>query len=301
MRNDQYIKHVLKNCDSYQESGLWARPPRLSPRSWLANFTEQEEKATAAAILDRLTYFSSARVNDLFTGAYREWEAGRCEVPAVSPPAATRAKNEWINAAVWTGIQGEEPNPTDSGYIFQRLVRNLLKIEQDNIVPQNTAAQHAANGGNVVFVDDFIGSGRQVRQTWTRQHDGTSFANVFNGATDRAALICLVATQYGLEQLRLKDISPQIYAAHVVGPDSSITGMDRRPYDPPAASKSNVLALLEKYSKHLKVDSYMDDAVSRTFGFHGLGLMLGFEHGRPDSTLPILWAEGPDSWTPLMS
>ena len=67
----------------------------------------------------------------------------------------------FCNRALITIVQGENPNPSDSGWLFARKARQTLGIDQDQLREPREVVAMLADGfsGPVVFVDDFVGSG----------------------------------------------------------------------------------------------------------------------------------------------
>lgn len=287
MEDAQYIARVLKNVDAYVAAGLWSRPPKLNPRAWINNF-EQDEKAVAAAILDRLSFFSPPSVDYLLLGAIKRWKS-RPEGGFPDP-----------STLVWTRVEGEEPNPTDSGFIFSRKARDVLHVEESSVVEPVAALEHFARGGNVVFLDDFVGSGRQLYETYKRSYGGSSFQEVALTASGKLTMICLIATEQGKLNLANWGVNVHVVATHSLGKSDSIRDFVRRPFEPESVDGSAVDELLAKYAPRLQVKAFLDPLPSRKHGFHELGLTVAFDHCAPDASLPIIWAPGPEDWTRLV-
>lgn len=197
------------------------------------------------------------------------------------------------------------PSPTDSGNLFCRKARDVLGISEAALLTPARALEEALAGKIVVFLDDFLGSGNQMRETWQRPYRTDpphSFADLHSRKSNHAIYLTLVATHIGLANIDLECPQLVVRAAHILGEEYNVRNLARLP-DLRGFSglDDRVHALLTKYGPRLKLHPHMRKADFPVYGWRSLGLLLAFQHGVPDATLPIIWAEGPDdSWTPLV-
>lgn len=297
LRSDQYIETVLTKCDALMDAELWRREPSVRPRAWLHNF-DLVDRPAAAVLLDHFVYFSTNAVDHMLLSLYRQMRDGLIATMGKERALAT------LNEAVFTSVEGEDPNITDSGNLFCRKLRQTAGINDDRFVDPARALQQAKDGKLVVFLDDILGSGSQIDATWKRGYLAAlpySFADVEAQSASHVIYATLVASWTGLERMRADIPAIKVVAAHVLAPAETISGVPRsvlRPdiEDIPAA----VEALLAKYSPRLRVPPYLEGNRTRMYGHGELGLMIAFEHSTPDSTLPLFWADGSDQWTPLV-
>ena len=75
--------------------------------------------------------------------------------------------NSFLASCLIVPVQGETPNPSDSGFLFARKARQILGIDEDQLVDLDDAicAMDAKRNLPIVFVDDFVGSGEQFTKT----------------------------------------------------------------------------------------------------------------------------------------
>ncbi|WP_027800341.1 phosphoribosyltransferase-like protein [Paraburkholderia dilworthii] len=297
MRSDQYIDTVVEKCSALVASGLWCRQPIVRPRAWLNNF-ETEDQVAAAVLLDHFTYFASSAVDQMLMSLYRQLRDGLISRMGVERAQAT------LDRAVFTSVEGEDPNVTDSGNLFCRKLRQTARIADDRFMDPKRALEQAREGRLVVFLDDILGSGNQIAATWKRDYlnqQPYSFADLEATTGLHVIYASLVATRAGLDRLRADLAGLKVVAAHVLESADTITGVPRSALKPdlgdiPAA----IVSLLQKYSSRLGVPQYLEGQRTRMYGHAEAGLLVAFEHSTPDSTLPIFWAVGPDQWTPLV-
>lgn len=297
MRPDLYIDAVLRKCDALKRSGLWAPEPKVRPRAWLANF-QPDEKITAAVLLDHFVYYSAAAVDRLLHTGYQNL----CD-ELVAKYGGHKART-LLREAIFTRVEGEDPNPTDSGNLFCRKARQILMIPEERVVEPIEALSLAADGRPVVFIDDFVGSGDQFLKTWSHEYYNKpphSFCKLQAIRPFIPIYLSLLATNYGLSRISRDAQQVQVVATHTVATDYSVKNITRNPVTPMIPDLSEKIELLlSKYAPSLSVPRYMNALKWRTLGYHELGLLVTFDHSTPDASLPLLWADGPTGWTPLV-
>jgi hypothetical protein len=289
-----YVETVLKKCDLFSACSLWSREPKVRPRAWLNNF-EASERPVAAMLLDHFVYFDSEATNCMLASTLR------CLAAQVREYRGEDALRQFSRDAVFTPVLGESPNPTDSGGLFCRKVRQVLCIPDTRFVSLNRAYELAEAGVPVIFVDDFIGSGDQMASTWEREiSPGQSFKGLASNSYVDATYLALVGTESGCR--RLKDDFPELrlLVAHTLDNSNSVFGIPSNPLNPDLDDMQNrVRQLIQKYHSKLQLPPYLSTANERMYGYSGLGLLLAFEHSVPDASIPLIWASGSNDWTPL--
>lgn len=110
---------------------------------------------------------------------------------------------------ILTYSTGEIPSPTDSGFVFARKARQILKIAEQQIVPPERALELlAVHNRPVVFVDDFVGTGNQFVETWERPNSsgplkGIAFSDVSRHDPHSKVMYCPpVCTVLGAQRIR---------------------------------------------------------------------------------------------------
>ena len=297
MRSDLYIETVLEKCSALMAAGLWRRLPAVRPRAWLENF-DPEDQAAAAVLLDHFTYFASNAVDQMLLSLYRQLRDGLISTMGTEKAIST------LDSAVFTSVEGEDPNVTDSGNLFCRKLRQTAGIADNRFMDPKRALEQAKAGRLVVFLDDMLGSGSQITATWKRDYLSTqpySFADLEAETGSHVIYATLVATRAGLDRVRAELTGLKVVAAHILEAADTVTGIPRSALKPDLDDIPGAIAsLLEKYSPRLGLPQYLENPRACMYGHTEAGLLVAFEHSTPDSTLPIFWAVGPDQWTPLV-
>ena len=285
---------VLAKAEYFVDVQLWPRETKLDPHGWLSNF-KGHEKDHAIHLLNAFLYYSATLTDELFRAAFQQ--LSRRIVPINGPYVAAQAAwQQFRSDVIVTHVTGETPNNTDSGYLFARKARQVLEIDENNIMDPAMVLQRLSDEGPrpVLFVDDFVGSGDQFVKTWRRDvklRDGSllSFKR-FAGVSSSSFYYCpLICGSHGREAIENECPDVVLSPAHFLSDRYS------------ALSAKSVV-----WPDHLRSSAhdFLQTASSRAgiidwTGYQDQALTLAFEHGVPDATLPI-YCHDENGWTPLI-
>lgn len=302
-----YLKRIEAKIESLVESGIWPNndPGKLYPTQWFNNFDESE-RVLAAALIDIFVYVPNSHVIQALHSSIKMLFQKFGE-NSLSIDDRKRDIEEKLDKTVFVPVEGEHPNPTDSGNYICRLLRQTFKIEESKIQNAYDALnKYTAEESNIVFVDDVVGTGNQIISTWNRIRRTTS-PRSFQEAYDKSKLgcyfVCLSLTSSGNQNILSKSRGLMPIGAHYLSERDYYEQSLLRISDHPLGSNlsDHIEVLLKKYSNRLILPDYMTNHRFAEYGFQELGLTLGFQHSIPDVTLPIYWSGGGETWTPLIS
>lgn len=271
----------------------------MDPSGWLDNFTD-EELPYALVLLDSFLFYDQRLVEALFLSA----------VQAISSEIVDQATSIAHAQALWSSflarlrvtlVEGEAPNPTDSGHLFTRMAREVLGIDEIHIVEPDVALSNVRRDPSLVllFVDDFVGSGNQMASTWVRRYASSgsgeaSFAQLAASGSGAFYYVPIVAASVGMNRLETTCPGLRVRPAHILDEAYSLTHRDCFLW--PDTLKPDARSVLYEASKRAGIVGAYEYGWE---GFHDLALPLGFSHGAPDATLPLFcWEMG--SWVPLL-
>jgi hypothetical protein len=193
-----------------------------------------------------------------------------------------------------THVTGENPNATDSGHVFARKARQVLGIREDQILYPEVAIQKLCcnDYDNIVFVDDFLGSGEQAFATLHRPYLREleiSFSSFLSGEGVQLFYIPLLASEFGIK--RVTDLCPNLILipANVLPKRFSV-------FDPETVVWPDEL---RNGADHFIKNTSKRAGCGDGYGMAGLGYQVAFFHSTPDATLPIFWSEK-NGWKPLV-
>lgn len=288
---------VTSKVEFLQDIHLW--PPRntIDSSTWLKNFSESEQPY-ALNLLNVFLYYNDALIDALLKGTMQN--LSEIVVPRAADFAEARVQwSSFLHDLVITYVEGEKPSPTDSGYIFARKARQVLGISENQIKAPAEALQLMIDDPRraVIFVDDFVGSGNQIIDTWKREYvlgsaKSQSFRSVATPCT-RIFYIPVIATTYGLSRLQSSCENLNTYPAHELSDDYSLISPNSVLW--PDHLKPHAVEFLHEASVRAGITS---DQAMNWRGFHNLGLSVAFEHSVPDATIPLFWWNR-KGWFPL--
>lgn len=284
-------------------TGLWPKKGNFDPVGWCSNFT-QEELPFALRLLEGFTFFADELVKQMFRSAFLSVS----QTVVTDKNDLSSARCQWtsfVESLVVVRVTGEVPTDADSGFAFSRLARDVLLLDEGRIVAPETAVNYLASGGmaNILFVDDFVGSGNQFSDTWKRPYPvaggGTSsFKEIYAsiGGAVRFLYCPVICTELGRGNIARDCGGVEIIPAHfytsrqsAISDDSAIWRDDMRTDGP---------EFVRSVSTRIGIPDN-DGGEGCWRGFHKLGLALAFSHGFPDATLPIFYSQL-NGWKPLI-
>ena len=151
----------------------------------------------------------------------------------------------------------------------------------------------------LMLVDDFVGSGNQMIETWQRSYRlTTEYSHSFADAAQRGAdifYVPIIATKSGLTEIENRCIGFEVRPAHILDERYSLISPHSILW--PNDLKPGASSFLFNASRRAGI---VDEYEHGWKGFHDLALALAFYHSVPDATLPLFfWAK--NGWAPLIS
>lgn len=293
---------VLAKCSFFVDVQLWPILENVDPESWLSNF-RPDEMDHALQLLNGFMYLSEPVTDAIFAASVQR--LSRLVVGIGKPfHEAQRIWKAFLQTSLFTFVTGESPNPSDSGHIFVRKARDVIRVPEDNIIPPDAALEILIRDGvrPVIFVDDFLGTGNQFVETWRRQvafgdtRVRGSFESVASVRGGTFYYCPAVATTAGIEQLRTHCPSVVVSAGNVMSSRHSVISPDSVVW--PEEMKDSGPEFVEAVSKRAGIPDTGGLTPEDWRGFGGLALPLAFAHGVPDATLRLFtWKE--NGWIPL--
>ncbi|HWA54870.1 MAG TPA: hypothetical protein VG816_11915 [Solirubrobacterales bacterium] len=291
---------VLAKCRYFVDAQVWPRQT-LFPELWLENFTEAEQPY-AVHLLNQFLFFCDPLVDALLLGGLLELSR-LVSQPTLGNVQATAKWGDFLKSAVVTFPTGEEPRPTDSGHTFARKARQVLGFSELRILAPSEAIKYLMDRGPrpVLFLDDFLGTGRQFVATWTRnlQVDGitTSFHTFSTQLAFSSYYLPLIGTTDGVRTVKEDCPGVTLSPTHTIPPQYSALVNDSLLW--PIDHKENGQQVIKESSERAGIPDTEGTSASDWQGYRKLGLCLGFEHGVPDATIPLFYWKK-NNWKPLL-
>lgn len=296
---ESFVSGVIHRCEFFRRIQIWPDASEVNFEGWLSNFSGKDETYLAAKILSGFMFCSKRMVNRLLYDAIGN-------VIAAIQCVRGRYQNRFYNDGVYyCYIPGENPSETDSGHLFLRKLRDVLHISPDRILAPSQLVslfQRSSPGSlNLVFCDDFVGSGCQCRVALCdRTYSELGDVSIYDFAqANQHVLAYAPIIANGLGYKRIKAWLPKLllYPVHVLGDEYNLFSQMCFCWNHDIGLFKEGIALICDKCNMLGICDNNKEVSMK--GFHGQGLMIGFEHGIPDSDSAIFFYSE-KGWTPLM-
>lgn len=292
----QYISDTTQ-FKYYRDVRLWPLADEFNYEEWLNNFADGEEREIAIRILDFFMFFPDSLINQMLATVI-----GKCGY------YFQRMRGSWTDGQFRTDcwysfIPGEELKPTDSGYLFQRKLRDNLHIPEERIISYEQLHEKLSTelNQNVILVDDFVGSGHQTVVAWSlRNLRGKTLREWTAERGHCVTYAPLVVNYIGKQEIENKCDYLELTYIHALTPEFNIFSPACPCWDGDMALYRKAMSLIKKKSIMLKIPFTGGADVIDVQGYHKQGLALGFAHGMPDACPPIFYWET-KVWKPLMN
>ncbi|UPK26753.1 phosphoribosyltransferase-like protein [Bradyrhizobium sp. 195] len=263
---------------------------------WLANFSEEADRAVAAALIDEILLVSRTAfargLRSLIETILRNREDPDRPIALFSERAVAKASGRALpffpnterGRAVGPGVAPILVNPADQEVGSEGLVGNLitdLSRHHDGEVLSHPGPDRMRRDRirNIVIVTDFIGSGKRV---WEMLEAFRAVATLrswrsYHLVTFNVVAYC--ATEQGLSQVRSSRLKPQV---------ATIAGSPNLWNTFSGAQLQSIIELCRRYPP----------GHPHPLGFMYGGALVAFAHGMPNNAPPILHSRT-RGWTPL--
>ncbi len=301
------LRHLLQTLDE----SLWER--RISEGRldrWLENFDSapdpKKARLHALYLASQFLYFGDREIRALLHAVYRDLFKYPiiAELRRAGAKAGSRELEDAFSQLLARTRFLALGNPSESGSHLLYFFRQENGLSKKLFVAPHQLVTGFAEGSprlalqdveQYVFVDDFCGTGRQVK-TYSREIVA-ALRSAAKAASARVTVsyFPLVATETGLGAVRRAKIFDRADAAILL--DNSY-----RCFSAPARQFTSAHQLIDKtYARELCTSLGKGLCPAHPLGYGPGQLLLGFHHNTPNNTLPIMWADGVThgTWRPL--
>lgn len=263
----------------------WNNQVNLSTiKRWLENFDSDEERKTALNLLLQFTYYKNLEVKALLRSAFNLYCHETQFTLEVEKRKVLNIKDHIVKT---TRFYGMLKNPSKSGTFLLKPFRDANKLKPF-MFPEEKLIKVPEKIKNVVLIDDVLSSGNQVMDNWRENLQKITENNkhvvfhylVLFGLTDGISKI-KKETTLNLIVVNELDDSQKVF--------SDESGYFKESED---HEKRKAMTMCIKHGKKIYSDI-------QPLGYGDSQLLLGFEHGIPDNTLPIIWST--KKWFPIFT
>ena len=287
---------ITEKAKYYQRVSVWPRTTKLNYTGWLSNF-EGEDLELAKRILDFFVYYPDDWVDQLIINS-----VGKCGYKLKELNGSWN--NEDFKTKCWYGfIPGENPHDSDSGHLFIRKVRDVLLINRNRELTFEEIIKKLnkeTTPQNVIFVDDFVGSGNQCFMAWRiNSVDGVTLAEICSRTHHNCFYAPLIMNKSGYETIRKQCPDLNLETNHILGDDYNLFSPDCLCWNKDSNLYKKGTDMILRKSREVGIPE--DDITNELYikGYYAQGLAIAFEHGIPDACPPFFYWDK-NGWTPLI-
>lgn len=288
-----FVDSVKTDCYNLIGRGLWEIPTARFDR-WLNQFFGPEEEFFAACLLDHLIFRTSSQFEAGLKSLFRSNLQGQIFPGSCDDELMLRlAGRAEMNLRVVPVICETDP-PTKSGPLVLRRLQRIMHIRNKWTCWPWQAAQKIRNGEikEIIFVDDFLGSGRQF-ETFFKQW---GFDKLPDGVTYYYASV--VAHEVGLNYLH--DNLPAVKVVSAEKLNESHDFFSESVWARLGQGEVSAEDAKEWYLEFAKEKGLAPKPMG-ALGTGDLSLVFGFSHATPNNALPILWYDNDTTgWQALL-
>lgn len=286
---------LIERFRYYRETQIWPLAKDLNYEQWLENFSDGE-KDIAKRILDFFIYIPDGFINQMLATVL-----GKCGY-VFKKLLGSWSDNDFKNNCWYSFIPGEEMKPTDSGYLFNRKLRDNILIPEEQILdfPSLCLKLYNEHNINVILVDDFVGSGHQTMVAWRHNYSYGCLRDIVKVNHHHIIYAPLIVNKVGFDYINATCVGLNLVYIYLLGEEYSLFNQ----YCPCWGGDYNLYLrgtklILDK-SKALGIPSTDGKNVIDVKGYREQGLALAFKHGIPDACPPIFYWNT-KYWKPLMN
>ena len=283
-----YTEHIIARSKDLIAYNIWEGIEEIRLSKWLNNFRTDEHRYFAARVLDTLIYRSDAQTKSMLTHLVQRTIpdiARHYDLRSELYSAADRlqAKSEPNIRLVPVVPATQPPNP--SGPLVTRRISQHLHFQKKWTIKVN---QIRSTTPFVVFIDDFIGTGKQFPKFFV-QHSLYHLAE-----QRRCCYVAIAGHSTGIDHLRDKFPKLPVSAVDLLEPRNSLF------HEQSLAFPDGTNSIDDAKAFYYEMLSEFHIGHSRFRGGYGdLALAYAFSHAVPNNCTPLLWWPQTANWTPL--
>ena len=282
----------------FRETLLWPLADDLNFEDWLGNFKDGFEREIAQHILNFFIYVPDKMIDQMLSTVI-----GKCGY-YLKQERGLWSHDDFKRNCFYSFIQGETPNPTDSGYLFTRKLRDVIGIPEAKLLEFKDLHSRLSQSTNmnVILVDDFVGTGCQTIEAWTQWKDpktNQTMQEIVRANNHKVVYAPLIVNYKGYERIQSVCTELKLVFIHYLDETYSLFHSNCPCWGGDEKLYNRAVDLISNKSLFLDIPSDISSRTTFFQGFDSQGLALAFHHGIPDASLPIFYWKTED-WKPLI-
>ncbi len=281
------ISELVDNWGSYRGKSITDN----NLRAWLDQFATVEEQRSMFDLLMELRFYSGAVIREKLRDRHRSVVAELAARGVVRKGRERRQRRETYNIVIsFFGSHGKRGPTYAKHYADENQVYSNRIVRPDHL---NAKIEEFSDVKGIVFVDDFIGTGR------TAQRELKEILEEITDSLEKAEICVFVVFISGFKRAAER-LEKNLRS---VASDLRVTVAE--PLDESDKCFSDMSAVIQDEARRARAKEiagqYGKDLVKRSpLGYGNCQALVVFENTCPNNSLPILWSEGTKGrWRPL--
>jgi hypothetical protein len=282
-----FTESVINDCRQLINLGIWEiQMSRFE--GWIRQFCGEEEEYFSACLLYQLIFRSTPQFDAGLNSLFRSNLNGTLKPYSMDMEFIYAIRGRMDPKIRLIPVICESDPPTKSGPLVLRRIKRTLDVrDQWMCWPWQS---NDAEISTIIFVDDFLGSGKQFLNFFKKWEFDKISSNV------QFIYVPVMAHRQGIDFIKTELPQVIVTAAEILESSHSFFSED---------------AWLELSQGSISAEDaknwYSDFATRKQLCPHSTGCLgtgdiaitVGFSHGTPNNTLPIFWYSN-QNWQPIL-
>lgn len=293
-------EEYIERFKFFRDVQIWPDTESFNFNGWLGNFETDNDKMIAFRLINFFNYYPKKMVDQMLVSAVGHSGFKLAEV------FPDWKHSHFLDRCFYSFIPGETQNPSDSGNLFMRKLRDHLGVNQNRFIDYSYLHDFLIDNSKerlpIIFVDDFVGSGSQCYNAWVENVGGRDMISLIeiSESLGHVFVYCPLIVNYtGYKFLSEYCNGLIISPAHILGPEYNIFNKECICWNNDSNLYDQAMETIFRYSTKLGIPFSNGSSVKDVRGFGEQGLAIAFEHGAPDAIPPIFYWS--DDWVPLIN
>jgi len=293
------FEETIEHYNYFRDVQACPLSDKFNYKGWLGNFKDKYEKELASLMVDFFNYYPENMVNQMLRTS-----VGRAGYE-LSKYFSDWKHEDFKYRCCYTFIPGENPNPSDSGNLFIRKLRDDLNIPENRLFDYRdiyTLLETATTPIPLVFVDDFVGSGAQCYKAWCKNKGGAdklTLEQISVKYKHKFIYAPLIINYKGYDLIKANCNGLILSPTHIINEEYDLFNENCICWKNNRKYYEDGISLILRLSRKLGIPSTDGGYVNDEMGFDKQGLAIAFEHGAPDA-IPAIFYWETENWTPLI-
>ncbi|MEZ7493292.1 hypothetical protein QO198_17220 [Pseudoalteromonas distincta] len=297
--NTSFVQSALLHARLMIDMGIWSGIERHKFDSWCHQFEGETDRIVLALVLKSLVYRSKEQVRALLFQAFDKGIPQKLFELTGDENVFEKMKllqnhSGLPKSILIVPVIRDCESPTKSGPLVARLFKKVININ-DKIMKWPWNLGEIKDVETIIFVDDFVGTGNQFLKFCEHHMQGDIFESNIN-----FIYAPITANKEGLDNIAKSNPRIHLCPIEIVSKEDNFFNAIEKEYSLNQGQSKELeemyMSFLEKVDLH-KIGQNKGRMVK---GYGELALTYVYEHGTPNGSLPILWANN-NKFTSLFS